>query len=85
MDDISNITVTEVSREISCGKGMSGIVDGALRSGQSRPRGDMKIAYPADLEQIPFTIVAVCMNGKYAGYITIADVIKPMVQRCGQL
>lgn len=75
MDDISNITVTEV-REIS-GKGMSGIVDGTpFAAGNLALMRDMKIAYPADLEQIPFTIVAVCMNGKYAGYITIADVIK---------
>ncbi len=74
-DDISSLSVTDI-REIS-GKGMSGIVDGApIAAGNLALMKDLGIEYPATLEQVPFTIVSVCIDGKYAGYITIADVIK---------
>jgi Cd2+/Zn2+-exporting ATPase len=35
-----------------------------------------KIDYPSEVDKVPYTIVVIAINKKYAGYITIADEIK---------
>lgn len=60
------------------GNGLKGIV-----GGQEVLVGNLKllkandIAYPAAIDQLTCTIVAVAVNKKFAGYIAIADEIKP--------
>jgi len=59
------------------GHGLKGKVDGKeILAGNVKLLKKFNISYPADIESIADTIVTVSVNGKYAGYITIADEIK---------
>ncbi len=59
------------------GHGLKGKVDGKeVMAGNVKLLKKFNVSYPADIENIADTIVTVAVNGKYAGYITIADEIK---------
>lgn len=59
------------------GHGLKGLVDGwEVLAGNARLLKKFNISYPAELEEIVYTIVVLAIDGKYAGYITIADKIK---------
>jgi Cd2+/Zn2+-exporting ATPase len=66
----------EKVKEIS-GHGLRGKIDGKdVMAGNLKLLKKFNIDYPADIEKIVDTIVVVAIDGKYAGYITIADEIK---------
>jgi Zn2+/Cd2+-exporting ATPase len=66
----------EKVKEIS-GHGLRGKIDGKdVMAGNLKLLKKFNIDYPADIEKIIDTIVVVAIDGKYAGYITIADEIK---------
>lgn len=68
--------VTDV-QEIA-GYGLSGKVDGrAVLVGNTKLLQQSGIAYPSELDAEVDTIAAVAVGGQYAGYVTIADEIKP--------
>ncbi|MGV3613252.1 MAG: heavy metal translocating P-type ATPase [Fluviicola sp.] len=74
-DSPNNATIQQVE-EIS-GHGLKGIIDGKeVLAGNLKLLKKFAIAFDSELEQIVETIVVVAINGKYAGYITIADEIK---------
>ncbi|MCO6461749.1 MAG: cadmium-translocating P-type ATPase [Saprospiraceae bacterium] len=74
-EDVSHIEVTDVKE--FAGKGMSGLINGVpVLAGNLALLKERNIIYPAELDQISYTLVAICMNHSYAGCITIADVIK---------
>lgn len=63
--------------EIS-GHGLKGKLNGAvILAGNTKLLKKFNIVYPVDVDKIVDTIVVVAISEKYAGYITIADVIKP--------
>ncbi|MCF0051956.1 cadmium-translocating P-type ATPase [Dyadobacter sp. LJ53] len=73
--DLALIKPTEVE-EIS-GHGLKGKVGAdSLLAGNLKLLDKFQVAYPKELANIAETIVAVAVNGSYAGYITIADEIK---------
>lgn len=60
------------------GHGLSGAVDGkAVLVGNTKLLQKFNIPYPAELDSEVDTIAVVAVGGKYAGFITIADEIKP--------
>lgn len=60
------------------GHGLKGTVDGRqVLAGNVKLLKKYAISYDASVEAIADTIVVVAVNGVYAGYITIADEIKP--------
>jgi Cd2+/Zn2+-exporting ATPase len=62
--------------EIS-GHGLKGTIDGKeVLAGNLKLLKKFNIAFDAEIEKIVETIVVVAVDGKYAGYITIADEIK---------
>lgn len=72
---LNGITVQNVE-EIS-GHGLKGTIEGKeVLAGNLKLLKKFNIAYDAEVENIIETIVVVAINGKYAGYITIADEIK---------
>jgi len=59
------------------GHGLKGTVDGKqVLAGNLKLLKKYNIEYPAEVDQLVDTIVAIAVNNKYAGYITIADEIK---------
>ncbi|SJZ85602.1 heavy metal translocating P-type ATPase [Sediminibacterium ginsengisoli] len=59
------------------GHGLKGKVDGKeLLAGNVKLLKKFNISYPAEIEKVTDTIVTIGVDGKYAGYITIADEIK---------
>lgn len=59
------------------GHGLKGKVAGReLLAGNPKLLDKFSISYPDDIKQIQETIVVVAVEGKYSGYITIADEIK---------
>jgi Cd2+/Zn2+-exporting ATPase len=70
-----NTTITEV--EEIAGHGLKGKVDGKeILAGNVKLMKKCNISYDAEIENIPFTIVVVAIDQKYAGYFLIADEIK---------
>ena len=66
---------TEVE-EVS-GHGLKGMVNGkSVLAGNLKLLKKYDISYPVEVEEVIETIVVVALDGKYAGYITIADEIK---------
>lgn len=60
------------------GHGLSGEVNGKkVLVGNTKLLDQAKIKYPSELKQEADTIAVVAIDGKYAGFITIADEIKP--------
>lgn len=75
-EEVVGIRVEDVL-EIA-GKGMSGTVNGKhLLAGNLALMQVNKIPYDVSLEEIEYTLVAIAVDGKFAGYVTIADEIKP--------
>ncbi|MBK7130242.1 MAG: cadmium-translocating P-type ATPase [Crocinitomicaceae bacterium] len=71
--DIDIDSVEEIS-----GHGLKGKLNGAvILAGNTKLLKKFNIVYPVDVDKIVDTIVVVAIGEKYAGYITIADVIKP--------
>jgi Cd2+/Zn2+-exporting ATPase len=59
------------------GHGLKGMIDGKeVLAGNLKLLKKFGIAFNPEIEQIVETIVVVAVDGKYAGYITIADEIK---------
>jgi Cd2+/Zn2+-exporting ATPase len=74
-DNINDVK-SEAIEEIS-GHGMKGTINGKeVLAGNVKLLRKFNIGYPAGIETIVDTIVAVAVNNQYAGYITIADEIK---------
>ncbi|MFV5693636.1 heavy metal translocating P-type ATPase [Flavobacterium sp. LT1R49] len=74
-DIVKDTIVTEVN-EIA-GHGMKGLVDGKeILVGSTKLMKKFNISYDAEIDTIPFTIIVVALNQKYAGYFIIADEIK---------
>jgi Zn2+/Cd2+-exporting ATPase len=74
-----NIKVGNV--EEIAGHGLKGTVDGKeVLAGNLKLMKKFNILYPSEIEQTVDTIVVASVNGKYAGYITIADEIKEDAQ-----
>ncbi len=74
--DLDKDTKATNVEEIS-GHGLKGTIEGKeLLAGNLKLLHKFTIAFPSEVEQIVDTIVVVAVNGKYAGYITIADEIK---------
>lgn len=74
--NVTNGVKAEEVEEIS-GHGLKGKVDGKeILAGNVKLLKKFNISYPAEIEKVVDTIVAVAINNQYAGYITIADEIK---------
>jgi Cd2+/Zn2+-exporting ATPase len=74
-DYTKTTSVTEV-KEIP-GLGLKGFVDGKeILVGNAKLMKNYNIAYDAEIDMIPFTIILVAVNQKYAGYFSIADEVK---------
>jgi len=59
------------------GHGLNGTVDGKqVLAGNAKLLKKFNVDYPAEVDKLVDTIVAIAVNNKYAGYITIADEIK---------
>lgn len=59
------------------GHGLKGTIDGkVVLAGNLKLLKQFNIAFDTEIEKIVETIVVVAVDGKYAGYITIADEIK---------
>lgn len=72
---VKDTTVTEV-KEIA-GHGMKGLVDGKeILVGSPKLMKKFNIGYDTEIDTLPFTIITVAINEKYAGYFLIADEIK---------
>ena len=64
--------VTEIA-----GLGLKGFVDGnEVLVGNAKLMKNYNIAYDTEIDTIPFTIILVAVNQKYAGYFSIADEVK---------
>ena len=69
-------TVTEV--EEIAGHGLRGTVDGqTVLAGNAKLLRRFDIAYPPEVDEQTDTIVVVAVDNRYAGYLTVADEIKP--------
>lgn len=74
-DVLSGISITEVE-EIP-GHGLKGNIDGKeVLAGNTKLLQKFNISFDDAIQKIEDTIVVIAVDGKYAGYITIADEIK---------
>jgi Cd2+/Zn2+-exporting ATPase len=70
-----NVQVTDV--EEIAGHGLKGrVADLEIMAGNSQLMKKMNISYDPEIDAIPFTIIVIAINQKYAGYFLIADEIK---------
>jgi Cd2+/Zn2+-exporting ATPase len=70
-----NVAVTDVE-EIT-GQGLKGKVAGnEILAGNVKLMKKFEISYDPEIDNTPFTIIAIAINKKYAGYFLIADEIK---------
>ncbi|MCV9931727.1 heavy metal translocating P-type ATPase [Flavobacterium sp. LS1R47] len=70
-----SVSVTDV--EEIAGHGLKGKVDGNdILAGNVKLMKKFNIAYDAEIDTTPFTIIVIAINQKYAGYFLIADEIK---------
>lgn len=75
-----DVAVTEVT-EIA-GQGLKGMVNGKMvLAGNSKLLKKFNVDYEESLDQEADTVVAVAINGSYAGYLLIADEIKEDAKR----
>lgn len=71
-----NVSVEGV--EEIAGHGLKGRVDGKeMLAGNAKLLHKFNITFDEALTQIPYTVVMTALNGKFAGYFTIADEVKP--------
>ncbi|GAB3044491.1 heavy metal translocating P-type ATPase [Spirosoma litoris] len=60
------------------GHGLKGMVEGKeMLAGNAKLLRKFNVSFDEALTQIPFTIVMTAIDGKFAGYFTIADEVKP--------
>jgi Cd2+/Zn2+-exporting ATPase len=79
-DSVKNAKI-EAVEEIS-GHGLKGKIDGKeVLAGNLKLLKKFNIGFDSEIEKIVETIVIVAVDGKYAGYITIADEIKEDAQQ----
>lgn len=79
-DSVKN-SIAEQVEEIS-GHGLKGTIDGKeVLAGNLKLLKKFNIGFDLEIEKIVETIVVVAVDGKYAGYITIADEIKEDAQQ----
>lgn len=73
-----NKTLKEVTEvEEIAGHGLTAIIDGQnIGAGNTKLFKKLAIDYPKEIDQQVETIVLLAINGKYAGYVTIADEVK---------
>ena len=70
-----NVSVENV--EEIAGHGLRGRVDGKdVLAGNTKLLTKFNVAYPAEVDQIQDSIVVAAIDGKYAGYLTVADAPK---------
>lgn len=75
-NNVKNETVVTNVIEIA-GHGIKGFVDGnEILVGSPKLMKKFNIDYDSELDAIPYTIIIVAINQKYAGYFVIADEIK---------
>jgi len=73
--DFQQMQVTGI--EEIAGHGLKGIVHGKeILAGNVKLLKKFNIDYPSTIESLTETVVVVAINGRYSGYITIADEIK---------
>ena len=71
-----NVPTPSSVKEIT-GKGTQATFDGkTLLAGNLKLMREHDIAYPGELNNNPSTIVALAINGKFAGYVILSDVLK---------
>jgi Cd2+/Zn2+-exporting ATPase len=74
--DWKKAKVAEVKE--TAGHGLTGKVNGKqIMVGNTKLLKKFKVSYPAELDDEVDTIAVVAIAGKYAGFVTIADEIKP--------
>ncbi|MCI1189782.1 cadmium-translocating P-type ATPase [Hymenobacter sp. DH14] len=72
---VGNVPVENV--EEIAGHGLRGRVDGHdVLAGNTKLLAKFNVAYPAEVDQIQDSIVVAAIDGKYAGYLTVADAPK---------
>lgn len=75
-----NARVTDV--EEIAGHGLKGTVDGKeILVGNVKLMKNFSISYDHEIDKIPFTIIVIAINKKYAGYFLISDEIKEDAQQ----
>lgn len=79
-ENIGSKSVSNV--EEIAGYGLKGIVDTfEVLAGNTKLLRKFNISYPKEIDEIAFTTVVIALDSKYAGYIVIADQIKPDAQK----
>lgn len=64
------------------GNGLRGTINGqSVMAGNLKLLRASDIAYPAEVDQVTETVVAIAIRKKFVGYFTIADEIKPDAQK----
>ena len=67
------------------GHGLRGRVDGRdVLAGNTKLLTKFSVAYPAEVDQVVDSIVVAAVDGKYAGYLTVADAPKEDAARTVQ-
>lgn len=76
--DTGHETVSVEGVEEIAGHGLKGIVEGKeMLAGNAKLLRKFNVAFDEGLTKIPYTIVMTAIDGKFAGYFTIADEAKP--------
>lgn len=76
--DTGHETVSVEGVEEIAGHGLKGLVEGKeMLAGNAKLLRKFNVSFDETLTQIPFTIVMTAIDGKFAGYFTIADEVKP--------
>ncbi|WP_077923910.1 heavy metal translocating P-type ATPase [Spirosoma sp. 209] len=76
--DTGHETVSVEGVEEIAGHGLKGRVDGRdMLAGNAKLLRKFNVAFDESLTNIPYTVVMVALDGKFAGYFTIADEVKP--------
>ncbi|MGF7219151.1 Cd2+/Zn2+-exporting ATPase [Spirosoma lacussanchae] len=76
--DTGHETVSVEGVEEITGHGLKGIVEGKeMLAGNAKLLRKFNVAFDEGLTKIPYTIVMTAIDGKFAGYFTIADEAKP--------
>ncbi|MFV8393304.1 heavy metal translocating P-type ATPase [Flavobacterium sp. LB2P6] len=74
--DLTKASIVSEVKEIA-GLGLKGFVDGKeILVGNAKLMQNYNIDYDTEIDAIPFTIILVAINQKYAGYFIIADEVK---------
>ena len=74
--EYESVTVKNV--EEIAGHGLKGTVEGKeMLAGNAKLLNKFNVLFDEELTKIPFTIVMTAIDGKFAGYFTIADEVKP--------